>query len=793
MTIDSILDAATTLLTGLLLSAQSSPDALLPFEDIEERDFRELSMGPRVSCSHNSPQYHYGPVSIRNYLAGHAKKELRIKRRKDLPEWGDLFLKLPIEVKLLVLEQLHPIDLYHFSHTSKAMRSLIMAPNAAGVWKTAFLNYPELPYPPRRKSYASWAALIYGPGICGVCGRLGGLTDFAFLRRFCEPCMRTHYSYISALRDHNDVVVDPEHIVCKLVPRSYRYHGLRYTTSYHSNLNAQYLRKDFDAMMRKYSVIQLIVSRVDTEEVEVLKQEYEEYCRVLACQVQKINQCASQANNWAMDIYRWCSSEYDAAAREITARCKKRLQNQGHETVDLDTVQYSIMHLIRQEHVYKLTPRAFRNIRPMLETIVINRKVERLKTERRELIEQIYTDFQKQMKPPAWQFLPPACLAKDAEGFQDFLNAEFTVRGELEIKEAMSIFPAFVDSWTKTQKELIVGLLPDTNPNTNPDADSDAEADVPEAQIQSFEDKLKRLELAQTVIVCSDCRFKAQQGRALVGWDAVCRHMRTLVGGNMHPCAAYELEPHATATAVALVTCVGLDPATTTGEEMTRRDDRFMCGNCHLSTSRGVTGLNVYTWLECITHIVEIHQLGLGMHESPAWHLLTPTATQFVKEHEYTHPRPVSEIWGCNECDAHFSEQEKQSVVIEHVNVVHGIEDPIIGVHVIPDRRRSIRRRKPFRLGLDPAYEYRCLKCPKLGITKLWELQALTMHLLLQYGLIRYDNVHESNAGPTLPSSHKLADPIENKDWEKVDIIARTVPAFPAGTAANDEDEGASP
>jgi hypothetical protein len=339
MTIDAILDAATTLLNGLLISAHSSLDSLLPFEDLEDRDFRDLSMGPRVSCSHNSPQYHYGPVSIRepwlviqravaglisfmtgNYLAGHAKKELRIKRRKKAPEWGDLFLRLPIEVKLLVLEQLHPIDLYHFSHTSKALRSLIMAPNAAGVWKTAFLNYPELPYPPRRKTYATWAALIYGPGICGVCGRLGGLTDFAFLRRFCEPCMRTHYSYISALRDHNDVSVDPDHIVCKLVPRSYRYHGLRYTTSYHSNLNAQYLRKDFDAMMRKYSVIQLVISSVDTEEVRILKEEYEDYCQVLACQVQKINQCASQANNWALEIYRWCSSEYDTAAREITRR-----------------------------------------------------------------------------------------------------------------------------------------------------------------------------------------------------------------------------------------------------------------------------------------------------------------------------------------------------------------------------------------------------------------------------------------------------------------------------------------
>lgn len=230
---------------------------------------------------------------------------------------------------------------------------------------------------------------------------------------------------------------------------------------------------------------------------------------------------------------------------------------------------------------------AFRTLRPMLETIVINRKVERLKTERRELIEQIYTDYQKQLDPPVWQFLPPACLARDAEGFQDFLNAEFTLRGDLSTAYAMSIFPAFVESWTKTQQELIAGLLPDRDRG-------------PDAPPETFAEKMERLELAQTVVVCSDCRFKAQQGRALVGWDAICRHMRTLVGGNMHPCAAYEIEEHATATAIALVTCVGLDPATTTGEEMTRRDDRFMCGNCHSHTSRGVTGLNVYTWLECV-------------------------------------------------------------------------------------------------------------------------------------------------------------------------------------------------
>ena len=66
--------------------------------------------------------------------------------------------------------------------------------------------------------------------------------------------------------------------------------GLRYTTSYQSNLNAQYLKKDFNAMMRKCSVIQLVTSRVDTGEVRMLKDEFEDYCHVLACQVQRINQ-----------------------------------------------------------------------------------------------------------------------------------------------------------------------------------------------------------------------------------------------------------------------------------------------------------------------------------------------------------------------------------------------------------------------------------------------------------------------------------------------------------------------
>lgn len=61
MTPDLVLDVAASLRNGLMSSLF---DSMLPFEDLEDLDFRDLSMGPRVSCSHNSPQYHYGPVSI---------------------------------------------------------------------------------------------------------------------------------------------------------------------------------------------------------------------------------------------------------------------------------------------------------------------------------------------------------------------------------------------------------------------------------------------------------------------------------------------------------------------------------------------------------------------------------------------------------------------------------------------------------------------------------------------------------------------------------------------------------
>jgi hypothetical protein len=193
--------------------------------------------------------------------------------------------------------------------------------------------------------------------------------------------------------------------------------------------------------------------------------------------------------------------------------------------------------------------------------------------ERQKLLESIYRDYLKSLDPNKWQYLPPPQLVNSIEGFSDFLNAPY----------AVSLFPGFIVDWTRTQQEAVVSLLPPTVPDLDHQA------------------KLNKLELATSVFTCLDCKYKIRDGRVLLGWNNICLHRRSVAGSNINLCGAQELNEGASAAAASLVCCVGLDPATTTVEQMDKRNDRFLCGNCTSEPSRGVIGLKVYTWVECVS------------------------------------------------------------------------------------------------------------------------------------------------------------------------------------------------
>lgn len=226
---------------------------------------------------------------------------------------------------------------------------------------------------------------------------------------------------------------------------------------------------------------------------------------------------------------------------------------------------------------------AFRKVRPRLEEFVINRKVARLKVERQTLLESIYQDYQKSLDPDRWQYLPPSKVVKSIEGFSKFLNAPYDKRGDMAPSYAVSLFPDFIADWTKKQQETVVSLFPSAVPDLD------------------YQMKLEKLELATSVFTCIDCKYKVRDGRVLLGWNNICRHRRSIAGTNVYVCGMQEFNELASAAAESLVRCVGLDPATTTIEQMNTRNDRFLCSNCTSEPSRGVIGLKVYNWVECVS------------------------------------------------------------------------------------------------------------------------------------------------------------------------------------------------
>ena len=191
------------------------------------------------------------------------------------------------------------------------------------------------------------------------------------------------------------------------------------------------------------------------------------------------------------------------------------------------------------------------------------------------------------MTPDSWQYHPPLTFVTTIAGFADFLNAKYDTRGDVDSDYAMKVFPSSVMTWTQAQRERIATLV----------KPSSAESLVEEA----FELKMQRLELATSVVVCNDCKNRSIRGLALVGSENIFRHI-CLEANPYNPCQAIHLDPNAGACAAAtsLVSCLGLDPKTTTFKEMDERDARFLCGNCMSETSRGIRGLKVYTWKECV-------------------------------------------------------------------------------------------------------------------------------------------------------------------------------------------------
>ena len=204
-----------------------------------------------------------------------------------------------------------------------------------------------------------------------------------------------------------------------------------------------------------------------------------------------------------------------------------------------------------------------------------------MENERLRLVLPIYRDYLKARSPDEWQHLPDAdggrIVVRENMLFKKLLKQPLDECVDISPSNVVPFLPKFIEEWTKAHRKRSAGILP-----KDPD--------------ETLEARIQRLELVRSVVFCITCDDSSLSGRPLVGWNSIYRHQLNF------GCQEYAIDHRAVAAATALVSCIGLDPATTTADDMNRRDDRFMCGNCGLEVCHGRLCRRVFTWLECVCY-----------------------------------------------------------------------------------------------------------------------------------------------------------------------------------------------
>ena len=88
--------------------------------------------------------------------------------RSSRPSYPLCWMTPLIELRTQILETLHPIDLYHITLTTRALRKLLLSRSASAIWENSFKAYSEIPFYPKDVSAPRWASLLFGPATCDV-------------------------------------------------------------------------------------------------------------------------------------------------------------------------------------------------------------------------------------------------------------------------------------------------------------------------------------------------------------------------------------------------------------------------------------------------------------------------------------------------------------------------------------------------------------------------------------------------------------------------------------------------
>jgi hypothetical protein len=238
---------------------------------------------------------------------------------------------------------------------------------------------------------------------------------------------------------------------------------------------------------------------------------------------------------------------------------------------------------------------------------------------RQKLVDDMYHKFaNSRFTTDMWSSLPPADVVRELDYFKDFINSESEEVGELSAERSAEQLNAFIEiSFEKPKRALtLASLLTTGKMKDYPGRGHAREFDV--------------LELATSVFSCPPCEAEAKapsEASALVGWNELKNHLYCTTSkektssamsqdkkGKSNVEISLRADKGGTKDATSLLKMLGLDPSTTTAEQLDILDPRFLCLCCPREVCKGIAGRKAMGWRECVRR-----QLELVLHYSKSY------------------------------------------------------------------------------------------------------------------------------------------------------------------------------
>ncbi|KAI1790214.1 hypothetical protein LXA43DRAFT_1095560 [Ganoderma leucocontextum] len=110
-------------------------------------------------------------------------------RRIRLRGFLQALTQLPLELRFMIFEQLHPWDLLHLSQTCHAFRSLFLSRENEAIWRRSRENCDDVPDWPSSLSEPAFIHLLHSP-YCHHCASIVRKINWAWYTRVCQRCVQ---------------------------------------------------------------------------------------------------------------------------------------------------------------------------------------------------------------------------------------------------------------------------------------------------------------------------------------------------------------------------------------------------------------------------------------------------------------------------------------------------------------------------------------------------------------------------------------------------------------------------